>query len=704
MTLGGLLMTFLKDIMDKLNNMLIVKFLRKRIVSNIIFAGVFFVVVFFSTVLSLAPEKYELNIGQQVMADIKAPRDIEDKTATNKLIKKAVESVEPREKIDPTIQIDIKKQIERFFTAAYQYRDIQDIDNEEKLISLKEENNLNLTDEELMLVLELSDKELKNIESYIYEIITQVMSTGIKAEELEKERNNITNYFMGLKEFPNTVKSLGINIVNSSIEENRFLDVETTQQKIEEAKKGVEKVIIRSGNIIVRAGETITNEHYEILKEAGMIKEHNSKDLSLYFGIAILIFMAEGLLISYMYVFCKEIFSAISKLYLLLILFVSIYLISKSVYGISLYIVPLAAGTMLIGILINSRLAIVVNLVMTILLALIYNNSTAFILTALIGGTVGACSVTHTHQRVNIFIAGLLVSLSNLLIILGLGFMNNNELSKILIDSFYGVLNGVFCAILTIGSLPLWESAFGILTPLKMLELSNPNQPILKRLLLEAPGTYHHSIIVGNLSEAAADAIDANGLFARVSSYYHDIGKLKRPYFFKENQLTCENPHDKITSSLSALIITNHVKDGIEIARKHKIPQEIVEIIEQHHGTTLVKYFYHKAMNDGENETIDEDNFRYNGVRPQSKEAAIVMLADSVEAAVRSMPEPTSEKIKSLVDKIINDKLKDHQLDECDLTLKDMERIASSFCTVLMGIFHERIEYPDLNVKETEGA
>lgn len=695
-------MTLFKDVMDKFNTMLIVKFLRKKIVSNIIFAVVFFAVIFISTLSALAPEKYEIIIGQQAISDIKAPRDIEDKVATNKLIKKTVELVEPREKIDPTIQIDIKKNIERFFLILYRIRDLQEITNEERFQLLNEENFLGLTDDELILMLEMPAEELKNIESYIYEIITQVMSTGIKEEELEKERVNITNYFIGLKEFSNTVKSLGINIVNSSIKANRFLDVETTQEKIEEAKNSVEKVIIRSGNNIVQAGETITDAHYQILLEAGMIKEHSSKDFSLFLGIGILILIVEGVLIGYMYVFNRSIFSSTSKSYLLLILFISIYLISKSVYGISSYIVPLAAGTMLIGILLNTRLAIAVNLMMTILLALIYGNNTTFIFTSIIGGTVGACSVTNTHQRSNIFVAGLLVSLSNLMVILGFGFINDMEFSRILTDSFYGILNGIFCAILTIGSLPLWETAFSILTPLKLLELSNPNHPILKRLLMETPGTYHHSIIVGNLSEAAADAISANGLFSRVSSYYHDIGKLKRPYFFKENQLTCENPHDKLTSSLSALIITNHVKDGIELAKKHKIPQEIIDIIEQHHGTTLVKYFYHKAMNDDEYEEVMEENFRYTGVKPQSREAAIVMLADSVEAAVRSLQEHTSEKIRSLVEKIVNDKLEDHQLDECDLTLKDIDRIVVSFCNVLIGIFHERIEYPELNVKETE--
>ncbi|QEK13629.1 HDIG domain-containing protein [Crassaminicella thermophila] len=686
----------------KINNMVVIRFFRKKLVNKIMLTSIFFLLIFISMLTSLAPEKYELQVGQKSPADLRAPRDIENKIATNRLIEKAIKSVEPREKIDPTIQIDIKKKIEKFFKNAYQIRNLQDITNEEKLSLLIKKNELNLSEKELSLMLVASEKELKNIESYIYEIITQVMSTGIKLEELEKEKIAIENYFKGLKEFSDKIKLLGIKIVNTSIKPNRFLDVETTRQKIDEAKNAVEKVIVKKGSIIVNKGDIITEEQLKLLKDAGITKQQGNKDYSLYFGIAILVIIAEVLLIAYIYVFNRDILTSLSKLYLIFIIFLSVYLLSKTTYKISCYATPVAASAMLIGILIDSRLAIAVNLIMTVLLTLSSGNNIGFFITSLIGGTVGAFSVTHTHQRSNIFLSGLIVSICNMMIIIGLGLINHYELSKVLTDSFYGILNGIFCAILTIGSLPLWESAFHILTPLKLLELSNPNHPILKKLLLEAPGTYHHSIIVGNLSEAAADAIGANGLFARVSAFYHDIGKLKRPYLFKENQLTSENPHDKITASLSAMIITSHVDDGIEIAKKYKLPQEIIDIIEQHHGNTLVKYFYHKAINDEKNKEVDEKDFRYNGTRPQSREAAIVMLADSIEAAVRSMPEPNSEKIKKLIDKIIEDKLNDHQLDECDITLKDLEKIASSFITVLMGIFHERIEYPELNIKKEE--
>ncbi len=696
-------MTFYKHILDKFNKSLFKSFLQKKAVNYVIILFLFFIIIFTSMVTTLVPEKFDLKIGQEVSVDIKAPRDVENKIATMNRIKKAVESVEPREKVDPTLQIDIKKKVEKFFSKVYQIKENQGISSEEKIEQLKKYNDLNLNDEQLIVMLNASNKELENIESYIYEIITQVMSSGIKEEELEKEKKNITNYFMGLQEFSGEIRSLGSTIVNLSIRPNRFLDVETTQQKIEEAKKEVEKVIIKRGSILVHRGDILTREQLQILEDAGMTKENGKKDYSLYLGIAILVLLVEALLVAYMYVFNRNLFASLPKLYLIFIIFLSVYIISKIISSFSPFIAPVAIAAMLIGILIDSRLAIAVNLVMAILLTLTNGNNTNFFITMLIGGTVGAFSVIHTQQRGNIFFYGGLVSLSNMIVLLGLELMNNYELSKMLMESFYGIINGVFCAVLTIGSLPLWESLFDILTPLKLLELSNPNHPILKKLLVDAPGTYHHSIIVGNLSEAAADAIGANSLLARVGSYYHDIGKLKRPYFFKENQLTFENPHDKINASLSALIITNHIKDGIEIAKTYKIPQEIMDIIEQHHGTTLVKYFYHKAMNESnEQKTIDEETYRYHGVKPQSREAAIVMLADSVEAAVRSMAEPNAEKMKRLIAKIVEDKFEDRQLDECDLTLKDLDRIKASFNTVLIGIFHERIEYPELNTKRIE--
>lgn len=250
-------------------------------------------------------------------------------------------------------------------------------------------------------------------------------------------------------------------------------------------------------------------------------------------------------------------------------------------------------------------------------------------------------------------------------------------------------------AVLTIGLLPFFEAAFSILSPMKLIELSNPNQPLLRKLLIEAPGTYHHSVIVGNLAESAAEAIGADGLLARVGAFYHDLGKTKRPQFFIENQVNKENPHDKIAPNLSKTIIINHARDGVDILREAHIPKPIQDIAGQHHGTTLLKFFYNKALKQEDSGQVLEEDYRYPGPKAQFKEAAIVGIADSVEAAVRSIGRPTPSRIEALVHKIIQDRLEDGQFDECDLTLKELDLIGKSMLETLQGIFHQRIEYPE---------
>ncbi len=262
------------------------------------------------------------------------------------------------------------------------------------------------------------------------------------------------------------------------------------------------------------------------------------------------------------------------------------------------------------------------------------------------------------------------------------------------------LVNGPLSAVLAVGSLPIFETVFGILTPIRLLELSNPEHPLLHRLLLEAPGTYHHSIMVGNLAEAAAMAIGADSLLARVGAYYHDIGKIKRPYLFTENQVfDMENPHDRMSPSLSSTAIISHVKDGVELAREHKVPEQIIDFIKEHHGTGLASYFYAKAAEEAaakSEKPPEEWTFRYEGPRPHSKETAIVMLADSIEAATRSLSRPTPARIESVVRKIIQERLFDRQLDKSDLTLRELDTIAETFVQVLTGLFHTRIKYPNL--------
>jgi putative nucleotidyltransferase with HDIG domain len=283
----------------------------------------------------------------------------------------------------------------------------------------------------------------------------------------------------------------------------------------------------------------------------------------------------------------------------------------------------------------------------------------------------------------------------NIFIVVGMDLLNKYNYTEIILDSKNAFLSVFFSTIFVIGTLPLWESIFNIVSPIKLLELSNPNQSLLKRLMIEAPGTYHHSLMVGNLAEEGAEAIGANGLLARAAAYYHDIGKLRRPYFYKENQFN-DNIHNNISAATSASLIISHTTDGLTYADQYKVPPQIKDIIQQHHGTTLVAYFYFAAQKENGEAQISEDDFRYKGPKPQTRESAVVMLADSVEAAVRSLSDPTEEKMNMMIKKIIKDKLDDGQLDECNITLKDIDKISKAFISVLSGLFHQRIEYPEI--------
>lgn len=689
--------------LDKLRESIVFQFFNKTIVKQIILAVVFTTLLFLIVLNYVSPEKIIISIGDISTRDIRATKDIEDEDATEELRIAAQESVDPVYRLDPSVQVRIKNKINNFFQLV---SDVKENDEEKfnrKLLILEKNSDIYLQKDLYPATLNMNTTTMTMLENNIYDIINQIMGPGIKSQELDDEKEYVEETFDRLDNLSQQQKDVGAGIINSVLQPNEFFDNESTQKLKKAEVDKVKPVIIQENQIIVREGDTIDSKALSLVKKTGLLKEEGTIDYRIIIGAFLLVLILELIVIAYIYIFNKPILGN-SKIVILAIIMLSTILISKSINGIDGYLMPISAATMLISIIIDAKLAILINFVLAIIIGIITGNDMNTLIVMLIGGSVGAFGVVNTHQRYNIFLTGLIVSCANVITIVSFGLIGNMEVQFVIQKGICGILNGVFCAILTVGSLPLWESIFGIITPLKLLELSNPNQPLLKKLLLEAPGTYHHSIVVGNLSEAAAEAIEANALIARVGSYYHDVGKLKRPYFFKENQLNSDNPHDKINSNLSTLIITNHVKDGVEYGKKYKLPLLIRDIIQQHHGETLVAYFYHKALNEENNEHTKEEDFRYDGPKPQSKEAAIIMIADSVEAAVRSMKDPTKGKIDGLVRKIIKDKLNDGQLDECDLTLKDLDTIANSFLNILMGIFHERIEYPKLDINELKGA
>jgi hypothetical protein len=368
------------------------------------------------------------------------------------------------------------------------------------------------------------------------------------------------------------------------------------------------------------------------------------------------------------------------------------------------YLIPFAVGAMVVRIVLNSEVALIFNVMATLLLGIQFG-AAPILLFVFIGGVTAAHRVRHCKERSVIYRAGLHVGLVNAAAVLFLALLAGRSLSEqTLWGMVFGFFGGIVCAAVATAIIPVIESLFRYTTDIKLLELANMNNPLLRELMVQAPGTYHHSVIVGNLVEAAAESINANPLLAKVAAYYHDIGKMKKPLYFSENMRDGENRHDKLAPSMSALIIAAHVRDGLEFAREHRLGATIKEVIEQHHGTAQMRFFYDKAkqQRDPDLPPVDEHEFRYPGPKPQTREAALIMLADAVEAASRTLTNPTPARIQGVVQKIINYIFTDGQLDECELTLKDLHLIAKSFNLVLAGIYHHRIDYPEPAFKEAQ--
>ncbi len=365
------------------------------------------------------------------------------------------------------------------------------------------------------------------------------------------------------------------------------------------------------------------------------------------------------------------------------------------VNNLPLYLIPFSLPSMILMLLFGSlELSLIVSLSLAVSLASISLFPLEIIIFFIISSIVSAILVKGARKRNTVINAGILTGLIQSVILLFMGNINIGISYK----SVFFLANGLLASIIVLGVLPIFEYLFKAITNISLLELADSHQPLLALLIQEAPGTYHHSLIVGNLSEAAANAIGANALLSRVGAYYHDIGKLEKPEYFSENQDKALNKHDNLSPAMSKLVIMKHVKEGVELARKYKLNPALTDFIEQHHGKGLVYYFYLRALeNPKEGQEVEEEGYRYPGPKPNTKETAIVLLADSVEAAVRSLKEPDAAAIEDLVHKVINNKFIDGQLDECDLSLKDLEKISAVFIRLLCGIYHSRASYPDKN-------
>lgn len=369
------------------------------------------------------------------------------------------------------------------------------------------------------------------------------------------------------------------------------------------------------------------------------------------------------------------------------------------------FAIPFAFGAMIIAVLINRNVALILSVMVSFLIGFLFDEKIIFPLFAFLGSVAASYHIVNSRKRSTFLKVGIFLGIVNIAAIFCMNLLTGNLFNDLFSRFIMGFAGGVITGILVAGITPIFESAFGFITDIKLLELANLNQPLFQKMIIEAPGTYHHSIIVASLVEAAAEAIGANSLLAKVSAYYHDIGKLNKPQYFIENQPNYDNKHDKLSPKMSSLIIISHVKDGCEIASQVKLGRQIINIIRQHHGNNIVSYFYDKAKKNKDESirSLSEIDFRYPGPKPQTKEAGLVMIGDVIEASSRTLSNPTPARIRSLVRERIERIYMEGQLDECELTLRNLNTIAETFTKILTGIFHHRVDYPESPAKETNG-
>ncbi|MFA6308220.1 MAG: HDIG domain-containing metalloprotein [Clostridia bacterium] len=716
------------------NKSVIREYIKSKTFHRILIGLITFILALVIIEVGAGYQKYDIQVLTQSKYDIDAPRDVEDRLRTIEDANNAKNSIKPIYKEINSASIDVLNKVDDLFNLIENSRSgieksLQGLTkftndyntrlaSEQELEAVKlyneiKKQNIFLSKEQVRyLIKDLSEKKLKDFQTLAKSLISDILKNDITNENLPNMYNQIQNQFQK-KETDQELVIIGGLVSRGVLKPNKEIDDELTDILRQEAYNKVmnsNKTIIRKGDRIISKSETVTVEKYEILKNLRLLKVSDF-DYEFFFGILLILLLLAAMLVLYLNNFCRKILYDTRNLLILCIVMLLVLLVGRIIGGYSVLYIPILIAPMLISILLDIRTAIIVNIILTVIISAVVGGDIGFITVSIISGTYAPFLVGKIPERSKILMIGAILGFTNALVILGIGLINKYTSDQILADCGIIALNGVVCTILTIGLLPFFESIFNVTTPSKLLELSNPNQPLIKRLLMEAPGTYHHSLMVGNLAEVACEAIGANAMLARVGSYYHDIGKLKRPNFFKENQLS-ENPHDKMTPNLSTLVITSHTQDGVEIAEKYKLPLAIREIIGQHHGTTLVAYFFHKAKKSEKVDPIKHRDFRYTGPKPTTNESAIVMLADTAEAAVRSMPDKSEGKIEGLVRKLIKEKLDDGQLNHCNLTLKDLDDIVIAFTTVFNGLYHEREEYPNIddefknkeNKQETEKA
>ncbi|MCO6449395.1 MAG: HDIG domain-containing protein [Caldilineales bacterium] len=663
----------------------------------------FVALVIFATLVLNWSGSSNLNVqaGDISSVDVRAPRPItyQSEVLTEEARTRAAADVA---KVYEPLQTRVARQqlarVELVLSYIDKVRQDPYADETQKTQWLLAISDLKLTEPTILLILQASDDSWTAMASETARVLDLSMRNVIREGELPAAQRRVPSLIgFGLNDDETSVVS---EIVQGLLRPNSFFDAERTETAQTEAVNAVEPVdrTIAAGEIIVRSGDRLDALDIEALNSLGLLNVRRTwRD---YLGAGLLAVTLTLLMMAFTSYQRPEIWSERLQVLLLGVIFAAFVVLAKIItpaQGVVAYLLPLAAMTMLLGSLIDLSIGVIATVVVAILIAVYTGGNTEIVVYALVGSLAGGLALGR-GERLNSFArAGVWIILANLTV-LAIFRVSQIEIidSRTLLElASAAVINGIFASSFTLVVYYLLGQVFGLTTSLQLLELSRPTQPLLRQLLLKAPGTYYHTLLVSNMAEEAANAIGADSLLTRVGGYYHDIGKTVRPYFFFENNRDGINPHDRLDPYTSARIIISHVSDGIDLANKYRLPQTIVNFIREHHGTTRVEYFYHMASQEHDSpEMMDESLFRYPGPRPRSRETAILMLADGCEATVRAMNPETPEEMLEVINSVINRRLLSGQLADSPLTLRDLDMISSAFLRVLQSVHHPRIKYP----------
>lgn len=660
--------------------------------------------------IHLLPDKVTLAPGDIAPADIRAHRSVRysDSYEFRKQQAEAASSVSKVYDYVPTALNQSLRDTSALFDAISSSRSTQGLSAESRAAQaraqIRNRVGINVPLQPILTLVLAPDKVFNHARDVTITLVRKSMSGEVKDDvsEISKIQSHVSSaaeVSLGSTRYAAAVSDMARLVIRP----NMIFDFEKTANDRERALENVKPVYkdIRTGELVIAKGEVVTRQHIEKFTALGL--RQRRVDYRTIFSITAFVSFLVGLVIIYLARYQPSIYKT-TRLLVMLSLVVVVSILGLKVGGGLLGItsgVQLAyigmmfttTAAMVLAVLLNPQIAVMIVAVLSIAAGLVTNYEMRYAASTLLSGLVAIYAVANIRGIGDLMRALGAIAITNVVLVWIMGGLLGDSAVDMMSSSVWAILLVALPATSLFWYITwLLERPFKVTTHISLLELADTNKPILKRLVVEAPGTYTHSMAVGNLAEAAAEAIGADGLFAKVASYYHDIGKIKRPHFFVENQ-SIENAHDRLNPTLSGLVITSHIKDGLEVAREFKLPPSIQDIISQHHGTSLVQYFFNQATEQIEPSPLLEQQFRYEGPKPQSKEAAIIMLADSVEAASRSLAKPTIPLLESLVEKIIADKLGDGQLDESELTFRDIGIVRDAFIHTLAGTLHARIEY-----------